>query len=309
MPEQACAFHPDRLTAVTCTNCGRAICPDDMIEAPVGYQCPVCAGRAREGAVGAASYRTRSAVQRQANRFPLVRVISGAGVTQALIAINVALFVALLAAGGWEGAEGTSNLIRFGALRVPLRTSEWWRLFTAMFVHIGPFHLLFNMYALFLFGPAVEARYGRLRFLALYLSAGFLGSSLSVALTSGFGVRAGASGGVFGILGCWIAFYIRHRNVAGSRDQLRSLFFLVGINLFFGLSVGGIDNFAHLGGLLGGFVAGSGLEKWSRARKDTGRLAALAGFALVIGAGVFALIASGKVVSGNQFPLGPFFGG
>lgn len=277
-----------------------------MIEAPVGYQCPVCTGRAREGAAGAASYRTRSAVQRQADKFPLVRIISGAGVTQALIAINVALFVALLAAGGWEDSD---NLIRFGALRVPLRASEWWRLFTAMFVHIGAFHLLFNMYALFLFGPAVEARYGRFRFLVLYLSAGFLGSAMSVALTSGFGVRAGASGGVFGILGCWIAFYVRHRDLQGSRDQLRSLFFLVGINLFFGFSIGGIDNFAHLGGLVGGFVAGSGLEKWSRSRGDTGRLAALVGFALVIGAGVFALIASGNVVSGNQFPLSPFLGG
>ena len=309
MPEQPCAFHPDRLTAVTCTNCGRPICPDDMIEAPVGYQCPVCTGRAREGAAGAASYRTRSAVQRQANKFPLVRIISGAGVTQSLIAINVALFVALLAAGGWEGPEGAANLVRFGALTVPLRTAEWWRLFTAMFVHIGPFHLLFNMYALFLFGPAVEARYGRLRFLALYLSAGFFGSSMSVALTSGFGPRAGASGGVFGILGCWIAFYVRHRNLQGSRDQLRSLFFLVGINLFFGFSIGGIDNFAHLGGLAGGFVAGSGLEKWSRSRGDTGRLAALAGFGLVVGAGVLALVLSGNVVSGSQFPLSPFLGG
>lgn len=307
MPEQPCAFHPDRLTAVTCTNCGRPICPDDMIEAPVGYQCPVCTGRAREGAAGAASYRTRSAVARQANRLPLLRIIGGAGITQALIAINVALFMGMLAAGGWENSE---NLLRFGALSVPLRTSEWWRLFTAMFVHIGPLHLLFNMYALFLFGPAVETRYGRARFLALYLSAGFLGSAMSVALTSGFGIRAGASGGVFGILGCWIAFYVRHRDQRGSRDQLRSLFFLVGINLFFGFSIGGIDNFAHLGGLAGGFVAGSGLEKWSRSRGDTGRLAALAGFALVIGVGVFALLASGKVVSGGgTFPLGPFSGG
>jgi membrane associated rhomboid family serine protease len=300
MPEQPCAFHADRTTSVTCTNCGRAICPLDMIEAPVGYQCPICTGRAREGAMGAASYRTRSAVSRRADRVPLVRVLRGAGISQTLIAANVALFIGMLAVGkGWDDAE---TLRSFGALNVPLRASEWWRLITAMFVHIGPFHLAFNMYALFLFGPAVENRYGRIRFLTLYLASGFLGSALSVALTSGVGIRAGASGGVFGILGCWIAFYVRHRNARGSRDQLRSLFFLVGINLLFGFSIGGIDNFAHLGGLAGGFVAGTGLELWARARQDAGRLAALAGFAIVIGAGVLALLASGRVVSGSPFP-------
>ena len=299
MPEQACAFHPDRMTSVTCSNCGRAICPDDMIEAPVGYHCPICTGRAREGTVGAASYRTRSAVSRRADRVPLLRMMRGAGVSQALIAANIALFIGLVATGSWEDSV---NLRRWGALQVPLSASEWWRLFTAMFVHIGPLHLAFNMYALFIFGPAVENRYGRLRFLSLYFVSGFLGSAFSIAFTPGPGIRAGASGGVFGILGCWIAFYVRHRNSQGARDQLRALFFLVGINLFFGFRIGGIDNFAHLGGLAGGFVAGTGLELWSRARGEGGRFFALAGFALVIGAGILALVSSGRVVSGTPFP-------
>jgi rhomboid protease GluP len=270
-----------------------------MIEAPVGYQCPICTGRAREGTVGAASYRTRSAVSRSAERIPLLRVMRGAGVTQTLIAANVALFVGLVVTGSWNDP---AVLSRWGALEVPLRASEWWRLITAMFVHIGPLHLLFNMYALFMFGPAVENRYGRLRFLALYLASGFLGSAFSMAFNTGSGIRAGASGGVFGILGCWIAFYVRHRTSRGASDQLRALFFLVGINLFFGFSVGGIDNFAHLGGLAGGFIAGTGLELWARARGAGGRLFALAGYALVIGAGILALMASGRVVSGTPFP-------
>ncbi|MGH2727517.1 MAG: rhomboid family intramembrane serine protease, partial [Actinomycetota bacterium] len=124
MSEQPCAFHPDRLTAVTCANCGRPICTDDMIEAPVGYQCPVCAGRAREGAIGAASYRTRSAVARQADRLPMARLIRGAGATQVLIAANVAWFVKLLVSGGWNEP---GVLFDNGALSVPLQSGEWWR--------------------------------------------------------------------------------------------------------------------------------------------------------------------------------------
>ena len=298
MPEVPCAFHPDRLTAVSCSNCGRPICPSDMTPAPVGYQCPICTGRAREGALGAASYRTRSAVGRQADRVPLVRLLRRSGVTQALIAANVAVFVAMLVT-----RRPTANdvLLDFGALYAPLPRSEWWRLITAMFVHIGPLHLLFNMYALGIFGPAIESRYGRARFLAMYFSAGFLGSAASLLFTSGNNVRAGASGAVFGILGAWIAFFVRHRNARGASDQLRSLFFLVGINLFIGVSLGGrIDNFAHLGGLVGGFVTGMALEQSVRRRRPAEQqMIAVGGYALVIAGGVVALMASGRFVSGD----------
>src|SRR6266542_1067535 len=250
MPEVPCAFHPDRLTAVSCSNCGRPICPSDMTPAPVGYQCPICTGRAREGSFGAASYRTRAAVGRQAERVPFVRMIQRSGATQILVAVNVALFVAMLLSGRVSNAQ----LLRFGAMEAPLDPSQWWRLFTAMFVHVNLLHLFFNMYALLIFGPPIENRYGKARFLALYLLAGYLGSCASLLFTAGRGPRAGASGAVFGIIGAWIAFFVRHRNARGAREQLRSLFILVGINLFIGVSVGFIDNFAHLGGLVGGFV-------------------------------------------------------
>ena len=296
MPEVPCAFHPDRLTGVSCSNCGRPICPSDMTPAPVGYQCPICTGRAREGSFGAASYRTRSAVGRRVDRVPLVRLLRRAGATQAIIAANVAIFIAMLTRGSWNDPR---VLLDFGALFSPLPRAEWWRLITAMFVHIGPLHLLFNMYALAIFGPAIESRYGRARFLAMYLCAGFLGSAASLLFTSGGGVRAGASGGVFGILGAWIAFFVRHRSARGAREQLRSLFFLVAINLFIGVSVGHIDNFAHLGGLAGGFVTGTALEQSARRRSPGERqLVALAGYALVIAGGVVALMASGRFVAG-----------
>ncbi len=253
MPEVACAFHPDRLTSVSCSNCGRPICPSDMIPAPVGYQCPVCTGRAREGSFGAASYRTRSAVSQKADRVPLVRMMRGAGITQMLIALNVAIFVAMLLTGNPQSGR---VLLRFGAMPSPLPRDQWWRLFTAMFVHVGLFSLAFSH------SPSLSA---------------------------------GASGAVFGILGAWIAFFVRHRHVSGARGQLQSLFFLVGINLFIGVSSGGhIDNFAHLGGLVGGFTVATALEQSVRLRGGARALVAVGGYAAVMVAGIWLISTSGK---------------
>lgn len=276
-----------------------------MTPAPVGYQCPICMGRAREGSFGAASYRTRSAVGRQVDRVPLVRLLKRSGVTQALIAANVAVFVVMLVVMLVRRAsfDNPRLLFDFGALYAPLPRSQWWRLITAMFVHIGPLHILFNMYALAIFGPAIESRYGRARYLAMYLAAGFLGSASSVLLTRGGGPRAGASGAVFGILGAWIAFFVRHRSARGARDQLRSLLFLVAINFFIGVTFSNIDNNAHLGGLVGGFVIGTALEQSVRRRNPAEQqLIGLAGYALVIAGGLWALIASGRFISVSVRP-------
>jgi membrane associated rhomboid family serine protease len=292
MPEVPCAFHPDRLTAVSCSNCGRPICPADMIPAPVGYQCPVCTGRAREGSFGAASYRTREAVSQRVDRLPMARLIRRAGATQTLLALNVAAFVAMLFTIRQLAPTGGHP---YGAMPPVFPKSEWWRLFTAMFVHFGPVHLLFNMWALMIFGPAIEGRYGKARFFALYFAAGLLADGFSLSFGR-LGIRAGASGAVFGILGAWIAFFVRHRKARGASDQLRSLFFLVGINLFLGYTVVNVDNWAHIGGLVGGFVAGMGLEQWGKRR---GRLG------LVIGAGAYlaVVIAAIALVSSSRILL------
>jgi rhomboid protease GluP len=262
-----------------------------MTTAPVGYQCPICTGRAREGTFGAASYRTRTTVSRQVDRVPFMKTIRRAGITQLLIGANVAVFIAMLTTGRFEASD---VLLRFGALPPILPRDQWWRLFTAMFVHVGMFHLLFNMWALAIFGPSIEQRYGRARFLALYLAAGLLGSAASLAFTAG-GVRAGASGGVFGILGAWIGFFVRHRSARGASDQLRSLFFLVAINLFIGVSFRGrIDNFAHLGGLAGGFIVASVLEQSGKLRGSARELLGLAGYAAVVIAAVVLIGSSGR---------------
>jgi membrane associated rhomboid family serine protease len=261
-----------------------------MIEAPVGYQCPVCTGRAREGTLGAASYRTRSAVTQRVDRFPLARIIRRAGVTQTLLALNVAAFVGMVFAIKQLVPDG---LHPYGAMPPVFPKSEWWRLFTAMFVHFGPIHLLFNMWALTIFGPAIEGRYGKVRFLVLYLAAGLLGHGFSLAFGPTAALRAGASGAVFGILGAWIAFFLRHREARGAQDQLRSLLFIVGINLFIGYTVKGIDNWAHIGGLIGGFICGMGLEQGARFRGPAGRALGTLAYAAVVLAAILLVSGSG----------------
>lgn len=297
MPEQPCAFHPDRLTMVTCSSCDRPICPDDMIPAPVGNQCPVCAGRMRDTAIGQASYRVRTTVERT----PVGRAIAQGSVTKVLLGANVLVFLILVAGGLMSREFGKTQeiLVRLGALRsvcfrgdCGLLAGEWWRMFTAMFVHLSILHIAFNMWALYNFGPLIEERYGKIRFLVLYLVSGVLGSAFSLAFTPGPGVRAGASGAIFGVLGAWIALFFRHRHLAGARAQLQSLLFLVGINLFLGFSLAGIDNFAHLGGLVGGFVIGSALEAGARQRAETRNVVELAGFAAVAGLAVVLTLAN-----------------
>ena len=254
-----------------------------MIPAPVGNQCPICAGRMREGAIGQASYRVRTA----AARTPVGRMMSGSSVTRVLLGANLLMFLMLLV-----GGLSARVLVRMGALVVVcfpgrgcgLPTGEWWRLFSAMFVHINVLHIAFNMFALMSFGPAIEHRYGKARFLSLYLISGLLGSAASITFNTEAGIRAGASGAIFGILGAWIAFFFRHRSVAGARAQLQSLLFLVGINVFIGVASGGrIDNFAHLGGLVGGFVIASALESSVRMREGPSRTVVwLGGYAVVL---------------------------
>jgi membrane associated rhomboid family serine protease len=273
MPEQPCAFHPDRLTGVSCSRCDRPICPEDMIDAPVGIHCPICAGRMREGALGQTAYRVRT----RAERTPVARMAARWSIANLIMAVNVGIFILMYLTGR---PTATTTLLRFGALYPGLPSSQWWRLITSTFVHIGPLHLMFNMYALYLFGSAMELRHGKLRMLALYLSSGFLASATSLVFNPG-AVSAGASGAVFGIFGAHIAFFGRHHTLPGARQQLKSMLVLVGINMAIGVAVPGIDWVAHLGGLAGGLVIGFGLEFAGRAR-DARRFLAPGAYLLVL---------------------------
>lgn len=149
---------------------------------------------------------------------------------------------------------GYDLLAKMGAKKNELiLAGQYWRLVTAVFLHGSILHLGFNMYALYILGRRVERFYGSIRFLGLYLIAGIAGNLFSFLLTES--PSLGSSTAVFGILGAEGIFIYRHRKLFGdqSRAALRQIIQVAGINLLIGLSPG-IDNWGHIGGLLGGVV-------------------------------------------------------
>ncbi|HIQ04231.1 MAG TPA: rhomboid family intramembrane serine protease [Anaerolineae bacterium] len=192
--------------------------------------------------------------QERGVRVPLPRQVSRPYATYALLAVNVLIWLAMTVSGGSENAD---VLLRFGAKYGPLIVAgEYWRLLTSMFLHIGILHLGFNSYALYIFGPQVEALYGHSRFLVLYFAAGLFGSVLSFAFDPH--LSAGASGAIFGLIGVLIAFLRHHREMLGEfgRRQLVSILMVAGYNLLFGFLNQGIDNWAHAGGFIAGLALG-----------------------------------------------------
>ena len=181
---------------------------------------------------------------------PLSRPI----VTWILLGLIIAVFIAETLAGG---STSTEVLVRMGAKVTPLiAAGEYWRLFTCMFLHIGIMHLLFNGYALIAIGTEVERLFGSGRFLAIYLLSGLFGSLASYAFS--VNLAAGASGAIFGLIGALAAFFALHRERLGSWGQRRlaNIAFLIALNLFLGFTQRGIDNLAHIGGLLSGAALG-----------------------------------------------------
>lgn len=146
-------------------------------------------------------------------------------------------------------------LIELGAKSRPeILSGEIWRFVTPMFLHLSIPHIFVNMYSLYAIGPAVERFFGAARFVAIYLLCGIAGVILSLAFSPYR--SAGASGAIFGLLGSLGAFLYLHRDLFGrfGRQQLRQIVFVALLNLGFGLSVNGIDNWGHLGGLLAGIA-------------------------------------------------------
>ena len=181
-------------------------------------------------------------------------------ITWLLLAINIIIWLVMQLVGGFLNQDA-DLLLRFGAMFGPLiATGEYWRLFTAMFLHAGLIHLFFNCFGLFIFGRLVEGVYGHLRFTATYLLAGLSGGVLSY-LFNRTAIAVGASGAIFGILGALAAYFVVHRTSMGEmgRRNLTGLVAIAAVNLAIGILIPGIDNWAHMGGLAGGFLMGLAL--------------------------------------------------
>jgi membrane associated rhomboid family serine protease len=250
-----CYRHPDRETGVSCSNCGRPICHECMIPAPVGFRCPECVRQ--QGAKGSrATVVTRGQIR---SRWGSGGIGAPAGwsVTKILIALNVIMFVVELLTGATRIMGGGSGqaLVDLGALYVPyvLVKHEYWRMFTSMFLQDGILHLAFNMWALWAIGGFVEAAVGRVKFVVIYFVSGFAGSALVLVAAPVNSLVVGASGAIFGIFGALAvhAFLNRGRDFQ-SRALLSNVLFLLVINLVFTFSAGRISWQAHIGGLVAG---------------------------------------------------------
>ena len=187
-----------------------------------------------------------------------------APVTMALLAAIAGVFVIeTLAGGSTDGAV----LARLGANVPPLvRAGEWWRLLTALFLHIGIVHLLLNGWALLQLGGLFEAWLGSAQLAVVYLASGVCGSLASLFFMRG-DLSAGASGAIFGLLGALIGFLLRRRDRLRpeAKQLLAQLVAWAAINVVFGLTTPGIDNAGHLGGAAAGFVQGLRLRpRWER---------------------------------------------
>ena len=227
-----CYRHPDRETGVSCSNCGRPICPDCMTPTPVGMRCPECS-------------RERTPVRTMAS-------ITGGDpvLTYVLIGINVLLFF---------GSRGSSNAYFDLVLAAaPVADGDLWRPVTGGFLHaqgsFGFLHIGFNMYLLYILGQMLEPSLGKWRFGGIYFASLLTGAFGAILLSSANTYTVGASGAVFGLMGAGVVF-LRARGIDPMQSGLGPTIL---INLLFpflfpglNVSIGG-----HVGGLLGGALAG-----------------------------------------------------
>ena len=176
--------------------------------------------------------------------------------TPILIDLNILVFIVMIASGVGIMSPSTLSLLKWGADFGPLTlTGDWWRAVTCNFIHIGAFHLLMNMYAFMYVGLLLEDLIGSRRMFMSYLLTGLCSAVFSLYM-HGETISAGASGAIFGLYGIFLAFLFFHRIAKEQRKTLlTSILIFVGYNLVYGMKAG-IDNAAHIGGLLSGFLLG-----------------------------------------------------
>jgi membrane associated rhomboid family serine protease len=231
---QTCYRHPKRETAVSCSSCGRPICPECMTPTPVGMRCPECM-RQRTKVV-----RGVGQVSGRLGSFPATIV---------LIGINVFVYLVEIATGpGGISSPGASFIDHYGLVGFFVAGGQWYRLLTGAFLHLSITHIGFNMVILYFLGRLVEPAVGTPRYLFLYFASLFAGSFGALVLSGPYVLTAGASGAIFGIAGAGLVIALQR----GADQIVRSIGMLLVINFVFDLSDPEISLGGHIGGLIGG---------------------------------------------------------
>ena len=175
--------------------------------------------------------------------------------TVTLIVINIAVFFILTLFGDTEDAV---FMLQHGAMYAPYVTEghEYYRIFTCLFLHFGIAHLLNNMVMLGALGWNLELEIGKIRYIIIYFGSGIIGNIISLCYDLTLqqpAVSAGASGAIFGLMGALLYVVIANRGRLG-RLSGRGMLVMVALSLYFGLTSRGVDNLAHIGGLVSGFL-------------------------------------------------------
>lgn len=266
-----CYRHPDRQSFVLCQRCGRTVCAQCQTQAAVGVHCPECVREARGN---------MPRVKPQAVTRVRSMVSSGAPVaTYAIMAVSVLVWLVQQV-----GGSVVTNDLAFFA---PLTLSQPWRLITTMFVHGSFFHILFNMWSVYVFGSMLERQLGRVRYLALYFVSGIAGS-VAVSLIAPGTAAIGASGAIFGLLG---AFFVIERSLGGRGVQI---LVLVALNLAIGFFVPGIAWQAHVGGVIVGALIGLIYMRTRHRSQNWIQIGAVAGLGILLV--VIALVRSAQLI-------------
>lgn len=282
----ACTWHPDRAAVEPCASCGRPICPTCVHIVNNRYLCPAC---------------TQALAQLPAEPRPTVsqRIAQdGSYVTLALLAANVVLFLYSVLTSGDIGAalggQGVGSLLGGNTplmndlavigevplgngqvVGVGVANGEYYRLFTAMFMHFGLLHLAMNMWALWILGRVLEMAFGHRRFLTLYVLCG-LGGNVAAYVFQPEALSAGASTAIFGLFS---ALFLALRSQGHST---RAVVPIIVLNLIFTFSVPGISIAGHLGGFITGAVVGGGIAYAPVARRQQVEKAVTAGTLAVL---------------------------
>lgn len=240
-----CYRHPDRETGVSCSNCGRPICPDCMTPTPVGMRCPECSKQTTKVRNVRAQYDARPAV------------------AIGLIAINVLIFFGTSSQSGL-GSGGGSIFADYGLFGPAVASpfNEYWRLLTSGFLHSGFLHVGFNMYILWFLGNLLEPSLGPFRFAGLYF-ASLLSGSFAVIVLQPDALTVGASGAIFGLMGATFVMQ-RARGIDPMQSGIGPIILL---NLALGFIIPNVSVAGHVGGLVGGALTGFLMDQAQNVRR------------------------------------------